>query len=101
MLKINKLRMALINQAQTVMGRRGKVMPWARMSIVVTLKLRALASAAAQNSAMAAIHTVKPVSGGRRKAVVTPTREATVTQNASRLMVGKAMSLAPIWMGSK
>src|ERR1700730_5859773 len=101
MLKINKLRMALMNHAQTVIGRRGRVMPFARRSMVVTLKFSALARAAAQNRAMLAIQRVTPVCGGRRKAVVMPMREATESQKASRFRVGKAMSGAPIWMGRR
>src|SRR5258708_6767233 len=101
MLKINKLKMALMNQAQTVMGRRGRVIPFARKSMVVTLKLRAFASPAAQKRAMLAIQTVMPTWGARKKGVVIPSRDATVTQNASKLMLGKAMSLAPIWIGRR
>src|ERR1700691_5858223 len=101
MLKINKLRNALINHAHTVMGRRGSVMPLVRRSMVVALRLRALARAAAQNSATLAIQTVTPVCGARKNAVVTPTSEAAVVQKASRLRVGKAMSPAPIWMGRR
>ena len=70
MLKINKLRMALRNQAQTVTGRRGRVMPVARRSMVVTLKFRALARAAAQKSATLTIQRVMPACGTRKKAVV-------------------------------
>src|ERR1700730_10641511 len=101
MLKINKLRMALMNQAQTVIGSRGRVIPFARRSMVVTLKLRALARAAVQKSATLAIQRVMPDCGARKKDVVTPSREVTVTQNASRLIVGKAMSLAPICIGRR
>ncbi len=48
MLKISMPRMALMNHAHTVNGSRGSVIPWPRRSIVVTLKLSALRSDAAQ-----------------------------------------------------
>src|SRR5271163_955511 len=98
MLKINKLRMALMNQAHTVMGRRGRVIPFARKSMVVTLKFRAFTSADAQKRATLEIQRLSPVSGERKNAAVTPIGESTVPQKASRLRVGKAISRAPIWM---
>src|SRR5882724_12734442 len=48
MLKISMPRMALMNHAHTVNGSRGRVIPWPRRSIVVTLKLSALRSDAPQ-----------------------------------------------------
>src|SRR5271155_560002 len=63
MLKINTLRMALMNQAQTVRGMRGKVMPLARKSSVVTVKLSAVSSAARQKSATLAVQNVSPAAG--------------------------------------
>src|SRR5260370_39728491 len=57
MLKINKPRMALMNQAQTVSGNRGSVMPGARRSEAVTLKLSALRRDAAQKMATLTIHS--------------------------------------------
>src|SRR5881275_1029284 len=58
MLKIKAPRMALMNQAQTVSGNRGRVMPGARRSMVVTLKLSALSSDAAQKMATLTIQSV-------------------------------------------
>jgi len=58
MLKISKPRMALMNQAQTVKGSRGSVIPWARRSMVVTLKLSALRSEAPQKMATLTIQSV-------------------------------------------
>src|SRR5260370_33363382 len=60
MLKISIPRMALMNQAQTVNGSRGRVIPWARRSIVVTLKLSALRRDAAQKMATLTIQSVIP-----------------------------------------
>ena len=63
MLKINMPRMALMNQAQTVTGMRGSVMPLARRSSVVTVKLIEVSSAAKQKSATLAVQIVKPAPG--------------------------------------
>ena len=67
MLKINMLRMALMNQAQTVSGMRGRVMPLARRSSVVTMKLSEVSSAAKQKSATLAVQIVKPALGSNKK----------------------------------
>src|SRR6266567_9579059 len=101
MLKINAPRMALMNQAQTVSGRRGRVMPLARRSMVVTLKLSALKRDAAQKMATLTIQSVIPDWGEIKNAPVRPTNEATVAQNARRFSVGKAISHAPICSGRK
>src|SRR5713226_8976006 len=96
MLKINIPRMALMNQAQTVKGSRGRVMPWVRRSMVVTLKLSALRRDAAQKMATLTIQSVMPDCGKRKNVVVRPTSEATVAHNARRFSVGKAISRADL-----
>src|SRR6266702_8672643 len=101
MLKINEPRMALMNQAQTVKERRGRVMPGARRSMVVTLKLSALSRDAAQKMATLTIQRVMPNGGERKNVVVRPKSETTVAQNARRFSVGKAISRAPICSGRK
>src|ERR1700730_10632302 len=101
MLKINMPRMALMTQAQTVNGSRGRVMPLARRSMVVTLKLSALRRDAAQKIATLTIHSVIADWGGIKIAAVMPTNDATVAQNARRFSVGKAISRAPICSGRK
>src|ERR1700719_594196 len=101
MLKINMPRMALMNQAQAVNGSRGRVMPLARRSIVVTLKLSALRRDAAQKMATLTIQSVIPDGGETKNAPVMPTNEATVAQNAKRFSVGRAISRAPICRGRK
>src|SRR5260370_21796034 len=85
MLKINAPRMALMNQAQTVKGRRGRVKPWARRSITVTLKLSALSRDAVQKMAKLTIQNAMPECGERLIAVVRPNADATVAQRARRL----------------
>src|SRR5260370_32620419 len=101
MLKINMPRMALMSEAQTVTGSRGRVMPLARRSIVVTLKLSALRRDAAQKMATLTIQSVIPDWGEIKNAPVIPGNEATVAQNARRFSVGKATSRAPICSGRK
>ena len=54
-------RIALINHAHTVSGRRGSVIPFARRSIVVTAKLSALQRAAAQKTDTLATQSMIPV----------------------------------------
>src|SRR5437879_3393806 len=100
-LKINAPRIALLNQAQTVSGSRGSVMPGARRSIVVTLKLSALRREAAQKMATLTIQSVMADCGERKNVAVMPKSEATVSQNARRFSVGKAISRAPICSGRK
>src|SRR2546429_5603388 len=101
MLKIKAPRMAVMNQAQTVSGNRGRVMPGARRSMVVTLKLSALSSDAAQKMATLTIQSVMAGCGERKNVAVMPKSEATVSQNARRFSVGKAISRAPICSGRK
>src|SRR6266478_3029938 len=101
MLKISMPRMALMNQAQTVSGNRGRVIPGARKSIVVTLKLSALRRDAAQKMATLTIQSVMAGRGGMKNVEVRPRSEATVAQNARRFSVGKAISRAPICSGRK
>ncbi len=101
MLKISIPKMALMNQAHTVSGSRGKVIPLARSSMVVTLKLSALSRDAAQKMATLRIQIVIPRSGAIRKAAVIPMSEAAVAQNESRFSAGNAISRAPIWSGRK
>src|SRR5713226_6828033 len=96
MLNIKDPRIPVRNQAHTVSGIRGKVMPLVRRSMAVTLKFNALNSDATQKSATLTTHSVKPNSGCRKNAVVIPSSEAAVAQNASRFSVGKAISRAPI-----
>src|SRR5205814_1340520 len=95
MLKIKAPRMALMNQAQTVSGNRGRVMPGARRSMVVTLKLSALSRDVAQKMAMLTIQSVMAGRGEMTNVAVMPKSEATVSQNARRFSVGKAISRAP------
>ena len=101
MLKINVLRIPLMNQAQTVSGSRGRVMPRARRSMVVTLKLMPLQREAREKSATLAVQRVMPVSGAARNAMVRPMSEAAVAQKESRFSLGKAISRAPICSGRK
>ena len=101
MLKISKLKIALINHAHTVRGIRGSVMPVVREWITVTQKFSAVRRAAPQNSATLAIHKTTPVAGGRKNAAVIPTSEATVAQNPNELNEGNARSRAPICTGNK
>src|SRR6266851_3066826 len=101
MLKISIPRMALMNQAHTVKGSRGRVIPLARKSMVVTLKFSALRREAAQKMATLTIQSVIPGWGELKNAPVMPANEATVAQNARRFSVGKAISRAPIWSGRK
>src|SRR6266478_9785313 len=86
-LKIRKPRMALMNQAQTVSGSRGSVIPCARKSMVVTLKLSALSSEAAQKTLTLTIHSVMAGCGEMKNVAVRPKSEADVAQNASRFSV--------------
>src|SRR5713101_2710942 len=101
MLKINIPRTALMNQAQTVIGSRGRVIPGARRSMVVTVKFNAVRRDAAQKIATLTSQSVMPEVGAVRKAIVMPKSEATVAQKESRFSKGKAISRAPIWRGRK
>src|SRR6266849_4394003 len=101
MLKISMPRMALMNQAQTVSGNRGRVIAGARRSMAVTLKLSALRSDAAQKMATLTIQSVIPDGGEIKNVAVMPKSEATVSQNAKRFSVGNAISRAPICSGRK
>src|SRR5215472_9504890 len=67
MLKTNRPRIALMNQAHTVSGSRGSVIPFARRSMVVTAKFSALPAHAAQNAATLALHSVIPACGAIKK----------------------------------
>src|SRR3984893_13530029 len=91
MLKINMPRMALMSQAQTVNGSRGRVMPLARRSMVVRRKLSGLRRDAAQKMATLTIQSVIPDWVVIKNAPVMPTNEATVAQNARRFSVGRAI----------
>src|ERR1700722_17157135 len=99
--KMRRLKTALMNQAQTVIGIRGKVMPFVRRSMVVTTKLRAFNVAATQNTRTEASHSVRPVSGAQKKAATIPTTAETGSQNPRRVSRGNAISLAPICVGKK
>src|ERR1700761_3913776 len=99
--KIKRLRMALINQAQTVMGRRGRVMPLARKSMAVTAKLRALSKAPTEKTETTASQSVRPVAGGQENAATIPATDAAVSQKPRRVSRGKAISVAPICVGRK
>src|ERR1700753_2385038 len=99
--KIRRLRTALTNQAHTVIGIRGKVMPFVRKSVVVTTKLSALSAAATQNAATDRSQSVRPVSVGQKNAATIPITDATVIQKPRRVIRGNAISLAPIWVGKK
>src|SRR5260370_18681947 len=96
MLKINAARMALMNQAQTVSGRRGRVMPGARRSMVGTLKLSALGREAAQKMATLTIQREIAVWGERKYVVVRQKRDATAPQHESALLVVNNISRPPI-----
>ena len=100
-LKINIPRTALMNQAHTVIGSRGRVIPGARRSMVVTVKFSAVRRDAAQKIATLTSQSVMPEVGAVRKAMVMPKSEATVAQKESRFSKGKAISRAPIWRGRK
>src|ERR1700730_12198013 len=91
-LKISRLRMALISQAQTVTGRRGIVRPLARSSMVVMVKFSALNREARENTAALASQIFKPVLAGRKTEAVMPRKEAKVSQREKRLSAGKAIS---------
>src|SRR5215471_1501399 len=101
MLKIRRLRIALTNQAQTVSGSRGRVIPCARKSRVVTVKFSAVQREAPQNTDTQTIQSVIPVSGASKNAVVIPNNETTVAHKQQRLSTGKAISGAPICSGSR
>ena len=100
-LKISMLKIALRNHAQTVTGMRGKVMPFARSSIVVVVKLSALNSAASEKRAALASHRLIPFASGKKNDAVIPTKEPTVIQNESRFNDGNAISSAPICSGRR
>src|SRR5207253_7252423 len=87
MLKIKEPRMAVMNQAQTVSGNRRRVMPGARRPMVVTLKLSALSSDAAQKMATLTIQSVMAGCGERKIVAGMPKSETTVSQNARRFSV--------------
>src|SRR5260370_35927259 len=101
MLKISAPRMALMNQAQTVSGRRGRVMPGARRSIVVTLKLSAFKRDATQKMATLTIQSVMAGRGGMKKVEVRPRSDARVAQNGKGVSVVKANSGGPVCSGGK
>ena len=90
-----------MNQAHTVKGSRGSVMPLTRRSMVVTLKLSALRRDAAQKRATPTIQSAIPDCGEIKNAPVRPTNEAIVTHKARRFSAGKAISRAPICSGKK
>src|SRR5689334_18669644 len=101
MLKINMLRMALMNQAQTVSGMRGRVMPLARRSRTLTAKLIDVRSAARQKRETLAVQRVNPALTEMKKDTVIPRNESAVVQNEIRLSRGNATSQAPICAGRK
>jgi hypothetical protein len=101
MLKISPPRIVLMNQAQTVKGKRGRVMPWARRSITVMVKMRALSRDAAQKMPTLTIQRVMAGWGGKKNVAVRPKSEATVSQNAKRFSAGKAISRAPMLQKTK
>src|SRR5271157_4748058 len=100
-LKISMLRSALTNHAHTVTGMRGKVMPFARIAIVVIAKFSALNNAASEKRAALASHRLIPSVNGKKKDAVIPTNEPTVIQNESRFSEGNAISSAPICKGRR
>src|ERR1700676_3809973 len=100
-LKINRLRMALISQAQTVMGRRGRVRPGARSSMVVMVKFNALKRAEREKIAALMSQMFSPVLAGRKTEAVMPRKETKVSHKENRLRDGKAISEAPICEGRK
>ena len=95
------LKMALTNHAHTVTGMRGKVMPLARNSIVVVMKLSALHNAASEKRAALASHRLIPFDSGKKKDAVIPTKEPAVIQKESRFNEGNAISAAPICRGRR
>src|SRR5258708_34207268 len=101
MLKISEPKIAVRNHAHAGRGMRGRVIPFVRRSMAVTLKFNALNSDATQKSDTLTTHNFKPDSAGRKNAVVIPSSEATVAQNDSRFSVGNAISRAPICSGKK
>ena len=62
--KISRLSIALRNHAHTVIGSRGRLMPSARKSIVVTVKFSALSKAPNTKRAALPSHRLIPASGG-------------------------------------
>src|SRR5271165_649500 len=100
-LKIRMLKMALMNHAHTVTGKRGSVMPFARRSIAVTLKLMATSRDARQNIATLATHNLTPCPGAKKNDAVIPATAATVNHNAAKFSFGNAVSRAPICSGSR
>src|SRR6476659_9935397 len=64
MLKIRRLKIALMNHAQTETGIRGRVIPAVRESITVTQKFSEVSSDAPQNKATPVIQRVMPMAGG-------------------------------------
>src|SRR5271168_2496745 len=118
-------RIAVMNHAQQVSGMRIMVMPGARRSMIVVMKLIAPISDAAQKNAMERIHmfwpmprpgpamdpsvesgeyAVHPLIGAppsTKNAAIRQQNEMNVVQNDIIFSVGNAMSAVPIWMGMK
>ncbi len=88
MLKINKLRIALMNHAQTVIGILGSVMPSVRRSMVVTVKFSALNSAASEKTEALMSQRFMPEFIVTKKEAIIPIRDPAVIQKQSRLSDG-------------
>ena len=117
--------MEVMNHAQVQMGMRIKVMPFARRSRVVAMKLSEPSNWPMQKIAMEITHrfcpqpspgpaslptalsgayAVQPESGGPsgiKNAASKTTKPTKVTQKDIMLNRGKAISSAPIWIGKK
>jgi hypothetical protein len=90
-----------MNQAHTVIGIRGRVIPSVRRSIVVVTKLNELCSAANEKMEALMSHKLIPEFNGRKNEPVIPSKEANAIQKENRLSDGKAISRAPICSGKR
>jgi hypothetical protein len=101
MLKMSKLRIALMNQAQTVMGMFGRVIPSVRSCKVVVVKLTALSRAESAKIDALTSQRLMPAAVATNEDVMIPSQEATIIQKERRLSEGKAISRAPICSGRR
>ena len=123
--KASKAIQEVMNHAQVQIGMRIRVMPLARRSSVVAMKLRApsrdpmqkmaieipqrfipqpIPGPASLPTALKGAYEVQPEIGGpsgMMKARSSTRKATSVVQNDIILKRGKAMSSAPIWMGRK
>ena len=110
-------RIAVMKSAQTVSGSRKKVMPGARMLMIVVMKLTDVSSEESPRIRSESAHNVCPrvwtmESGAyevqpdcaappvTKKDQMMMTAAGTAVQKESMFRVGNAMSRAPIWIGT-